>query len=350
MPAALPTDEIILTNGKVLEVDKIKTETYAEVTYKKNGREGSKASDEIAELIHDLSASVLDDYASALETMELGEFSAAARRLTGVLEDKRVVDSSRYAWVKQHAMFKKAQCISALADYKGTVSAIDELLLAVPGSYYYAPALMLKAESLKASGDNSGAEKIFKQLGDGVESKGLPARWGRESELGLLILDRALSGDAKQRALTGLAEKNAREYPTVAARARVEVGNAMIAAKNYSAANDFFRAIVDSGSADAGTEAAAYAGLGDCAYQRGLANEDLMAANLDYEEAALRHLYVATMHKSATRLVPRSLYVAAAALNRMGRKKDAKSLASRLNKTYPRSTWTTKVKKELNLR
>ncbi len=350
MPAALPTDEIVLTNGKVLVVDKIKSETYAEVTYKKNGREGSKASDEIAELIHDLGASALDDYATAVETMDMGNFNAAARRLSGVLEDARVVDSKRYGWVKQHAMYKKAQCISGLADYKGTVAAIDELLLAVPDSYYYAPALMLKAEALKASGDSAGAKKAFEQLAADVSSKGLPARWSRESELGLMILDSTMNGETKQRELTKLAEKNAREYPTVAARARVEVGNAMIASKNYAAANDFFLAIVDDGGADAGTEAAAYAGLGDCAYQRGLANEDLMAANLDYQEAALHHLFVATMHKHAVRLVPRSLYVAAAALNRMGRKKDAKTLASQLNKTYPRSSWTTKVKKELNLR
>jgi hypothetical protein len=49
-------------------------------------------------------------------------------------------------------------------------------------------------------------------------------------------------------ALQGLAQKNLNDFPTVASRAQVEVGNAMVAAGDYKNARAFFQKILDDGN------------------------------------------------------------------------------------------------------
>ena len=351
---ALPQDSLVLVNGKVMEVKKVTSETYKEVEFSlSTGSTGRKPSDQVLEVRHDYSSTLLNDYVSGLEAMDSGDFAVAVGLFADVLNDNRVVGKSRYAWVKQHAMFRQARCMFAMADFSGVASKVDELLAVAPDTFFYAPALMLKAESSRLSEDVVAAESTYRTLESDVMSKGLPERWARESELALLLLDVSVKGKDLEIQLAGLAEKNVDEFPTVSSRANVEIGNAMVEVNEFSKAERFFSAIVKSGAADDLTLASAYSGLGDVWFRRGLENEDLQAAKIEYKEAALNHLRVIVMHKDAVSLVPRSHYYAAMSLHRMNEdlaRLQSRQLASRLVRHYGKSSWTSRLKQDLNLR
>lgn len=295
--AALPllqtSDTILLTDGKVITDVRITSETFTEVTYKKGTTEGRRTSEKVLEVRHDLGASALGDYSVAVMLMDdEGDFAAAAARFADVLEEG-VAEQTRYTWVKQHAMWRRIRCLNGLGDTRAMSAEVDRLLAEVPDTFFYAPALLMKAQAMIGANDRAGARKVFQQLEGEVSSKGLPDRWAREAELGLVIVDDNMDAGAKQRKLQGLAEKNAASYPTVANRARVEVGNVMVVSGAYAEARSFFQSIIDSASADPLTVAAALSGLGDCAYEQGIASSDFAKGKALFEEAALAHLQVA---------------------------------------------------------
>lgn len=357
LAAAAPQEaELELTNGKVLTVRAIKSESYQEVVYTtQSGGESRKDASEVLEVRHDLSSKLLDEYAAAIEAMDVGNFPKAAAILDGVLQDDRLMERTRYAWVKQHALFRKARCQFAMANAAGVSATVDQLLADVPETFFYAPAMMLKAQILAISGSDSDAKAVFDQLTADVAGKGLPERWSREAELGLALLDKGGDAKARERKLAGLAEKNADKFPTVASRANVEIGNVMVEAGDYDKAQLFFERIVKAGQADGTTMAAAYSGLGDCFYFRAVALEDgdKDERNHQYQRAALHHLRVITMYKDAVQLVPRSHYFAARALRQMNTSdtaSQANQLASRLKRSYPKSAWWERLKREWNLR
>ncbi len=353
--AAAPQNELELTSGKVLKVKRIKSETYKEVTYQTmGGGDSKKDSGDIIEIRHDLTPKPLDGYAVAIERMEEGAFRDAVPLFRAVLADDRLLKRSSYAWVKQHSLFRQAKCMFALADMTGVANTVDQLLKDVPDTFFYAPALMMKAEAMVLAEKDSEAKKVFEQLIADVASKGLPERWSREAELGLTLLDKSLSGKAKERALAGIAEKNSSKFPTVASRANVEVGNVMVQSKEYDKAQRFFERIVRSGQADASTLAAAYAGLGDCHYYRAMGMEsDPQARREEFKQAAKNHLRVIVMYKEAVGLVPRCLYFAAQGMLQTGLPEASQNftqLASRLKRVYPNSPWWKRLAKERNLR
>jgi hypothetical protein len=354
LPAVQPQDSLVLVTGKILEVKKITAETYKEVTFSlASGSSGRKSADQVLEVRHNYSSTLLNDYVSGMEAMDVGDFANAVGLFQDVLNDNRVMSKSRYGWVKQHAMYRQARCMFALADFSGVSAKVKELLVAIPETFFYAPAMMLQAESSRLNQDVAGAKAAYQQLTKAVIDLGLPERWARESELALLLLDTSVKGKDLEVKLAGLAEKNIDQYPTVASRANVEIGNAMVEATQYDKAERFFKKIVISGAADDLTLASAYSGLGDVWFRRGLDNEDLGAAKVQYQEAALNHLRVVVMHKDAVSLVPRSHYYAAMALHRMNEelaRLQSRQLASRLVRHYGKSSWTARLKQDLNLR
>ncbi|NQU49255.1 MAG: hypothetical protein HQ519_11455 [Planctomycetes bacterium] len=352
--AAAPQNELELTSGKVLKVKRIKSETYKEVVYQTmGGGDSKKDAGDVIEIRHDLTPKPLDDFAAAMAKMDEGSFAEAVPLFRAVLNDEGLLGRSSYAWVKQHSLFNQAKCMFALADMKGVAATVDKLLADTPDTFFYAPALMLKAQALVLAENPSQAKKVFETLATDVSAKDLPERWARESELGLVLLDSSLKGKAKERALAGLAEKNGTKFPTVASRANVEVGNVMVEGKEYDKAQRFFEKIVRSGQADSSTLAAAYSGLGDCHYYRALSMEsDRGAAKEEFKFAAVNHLRVITMYKDAVGLVPRCLYFSAQSMVQMGAEDsstNARQLASRLKRYYPQSPWWDRLATEWNL-
>ncbi|MBC8370043.1 MAG: hypothetical protein H8E25_08585 [Planctomycetes bacterium] len=347
---AQSTDQLVLTDGTVLDVDKITTETFSEVTYKKGSSTGRKDSADIAELVHALGNSKLEDYAMGVDYMKVGNYTDAVYSFRDVLADTKLLERKTYAWVNQHARFREMRCLYSLAQFKVVAEKADALIAAVPDTFFYAPALMMKAKALTNMGDSAGAKAVYNQLNDDVVGKSLSRRWENESELGLTLLDSKSSSSAKQAALLNLSEKNSETYPTVAAAAKVAAGHAMVDAKEYDKAYDFFTDILLDDTSSEAVLASAISGMGDCYYRQALAKDSLAEQKPLLENAILDFLTVASVYREHVEFVPRAMFFAGDSLKRIGDSNSAKKVASRLNKLFPGSTWKTKLYKELNLK
>lgn len=343
-------DEIVLTDGKVLPVDKIISETYTSVEFKRGSSEGKRPSEEVLEVRHSLGHKLLDDYAYGVEAMQTNNFTAAYSAFEDVLADDSLLDRKTYSWVKQHALWRQVRCQNSMAYFNGVSESVDRLLTEVPDTFFYAPALLLKAQARVDSGDKKSAKAVFDKLMADVDGLGLPERWRREAELGLLLLEDSMNASQKQMELQGLVEKNRDAYPTVSSRAQVEVGNAMVAGGDFKGARAFFQGIMEEGSGGDGIIAAALSGLGDCAYLEALSLDSPKEQVPFLEEAILNFLTVASVYREEVRLVPRSMFYAGDALKRIGDSGSARNVAQRLRALYPDSTWKKRLFQELDLK
>jgi len=342
-------DQIIFLDGTVLQVERVLSETYTEVTYRKGGQESKKASELVQEVRHNLSPRDLGDYKDAITAMEDSDYAKAVAAFNFVLNDKELQAEARYAWTRQHALNQLMSCYAATGNMAQVAATADRLLQEVPDTFFYGTALLTKAQALQDKGDSAGAAAAYQQLLTDVGAKGLPEIWSREAELGVAILAKGGAPADKQRKLEGLAEKNKDQYPSVANRARVEVGNAMVESEQFKDAKARFQSIVDGGLADRQTMASAYSGLGDCAYNLGLREQDAKKAAAFYEEAALHFLRTAATYPEAFRLVPRALCHAGMAMVRIQKREDAIAIANKLKRNYPNSEWKAKLFQDMNL-
>jgi tetratricopeptide (TPR) repeat protein len=298
---------------------------------------------------HDLEVRGLEDFQAAKQAMDGGDYVRAIGEFNAVLGDEELLEQARFSWVRQHALFMIVKCQAASGNMEQVAAQADRLLTAVPDTFFYGDVVLLKAQALQDRGDAAAAEATFKRLQQDVAGKGLPEKWAREAELGLMVLTKGLAPADKQRRLEGLAEKNKDAFPSVANRARVEVGNAMVEAEQFQDAKSRFAAIADGGQADRSTMAAAWSGLGDCAYNLGLREQDTKKAAVLFEEAALDYLRIAALYPEAFRFVPRALCHAGMSMVRMGKREDAMAIASKLRRNYPNSEWKARLFQDMNL-
>lgn len=339
---ALPQNEIVLSDGKIIPVKSIVSETYSQVTYKtESGGDGRKDAHLVKEVHHDASARSLGDFAEGVDLQAAGDFLNAIQSFQEVLRDERLTNpSNSNYWSVQHSWYRIMKCSFSVANYQAVVEAADRLLAQVPDTFFFGQALLMKAEALHLKGDRKGAEAVYKELAAAVESKGLPERWARESELGLVLLDSGLSGAAKRTKLDQIVAKNAQVHPTVAAHANVEIGGSYLDEEDLDKADGFFRRILQEPGVDDRTEASAWFGLGQVAYRRGLASDDAAKSRDFFFEGALSFLRVALMHQDAVSLVPESLCLGGICFNRMGdteSKVKALRLKNVLEKRFPDS-------------
>jgi TolA-binding protein len=342
-------DQIVFLDGSVLQVERVLSENYTEVVYRKNSQESRKPSDTVQEVRHSLTPRDLGDYKDAIAAMEDADYALALAAFNVVLNDKELQAEARYAWTRQHALHSMMLCYAATGNMNQVAATADRLLKEVPDTFFYGRALLTKAQALQDKGDAAGAAATYQQLLADVGAKGLPEIWSREAELGLAIGAKGGAPADKQRKLEGLAEKNKEQYPSVANRARVEVGYAMVEAEQFKDAKARFQSIVDVGLADRETLAAAYSGLGDCAYNMGLREQDTKKAAALYEEAALHFLRTAATYPEAFRLVPRALCHAGMSMVRIQKREDAIAIANKLKRNYPNSEWKAKLFQDMNL-
>ena len=347
---AQSTNQLVLTDGSVLEVSKITAETYSEVSYRNGSSTGRKDAADVAEIIHALGHSKLEDYAAGVYSMKDGAYEDAVYSFRDVQADDKLLARSTYAWVNQHARFREMRCLYSLAQFEVVAQKADELLVAVPETFFYAQALIMKAKALYNMGDKPGSEAAYSVLGEKVVSMSLSRRWENEAELGLVLIDSESDPKSKQISLEGLREKNEDSYPSVAARARVEVGHAMVDGEEYKKAYDFFTAILKDSTSTEAVLASAISGMGDCSYRRALSLDSLDGQGPLLENAILDFLTVASVYREHVEFVPRAMFFAGDALKRIGDPVSAKKVARRLSKLFPGSSWKTKLFKELNLK
>lgn len=342
-------EQILRLDGTILNVDRVLGETFTEIQYKRGSQEGKIPAEQVQEVVHSLAPRDLAEFKDAADAMAEADYAKAIAAFNAVLADKELHGEARFAWTRQHALFNIMRCYAATGNMDQVAAHADRLLKEVPDTFFYGPALLMKAQALEDRGNAAGAEAAFAQLQADVGAKSLPEKWNREAELGLAALAKGGAPADKQRKLEGLAERNKDAYPSVANRARVAVGNAMVEAEQYKDARQRFQSIVDGGAADRDTMAAAWSGLGDCAYNLGLREQDVKKAGVLFEEAAIHYLRVAAAYPEAFRFVPRALCHAGMSMVRIQKREDALAIASKLRRNYPNSEWKARLFQDMNL-
>ena len=182
-----------------------------------------------------------------------------------------------------------------------------------------------------------------------VDEKGLSKRWRLEADLSLTLLDAGLTDQQKRDRVLEIGAQAGSEFPSVRDRARVAEGEAYVGSKEWDKALEVFRGITSDPTADDATLAGAYAGIGECLFERAVA---LVQAEQDpgelVQEGLLAFLHAASF-KDQAQYRPKALLFAGRMLDDLvedSRERAVKLYRAVVNE-FPNSPWAAKAKEFL---
>jgi len=303
-------DTIYLVDGKTIADITIQTEHLLEVTYKDGNNEKTVASDKVLAIDYDRMPKVLD---RAETSVKEGFYEDAAidfdEYVTEVLDSDKPL--TRYRWSTAHAMNRLVELSSAVGDHAVTVKAADRLIEKAPDSRHLPSAYLKKAEAVRLLGKAGDAVKIVDQFSAVIADKGLSNRWKLECDLARLIYDDTVQKGQRKKGLEEIVSGAGSKYPVVRNRARVAIGEGYLAANDLKGAEATFGEVTADPKADDRTLAAAFTGLGDCLYQRGVSlNEAGKDGGEILQQAIISYMRVAVVYKSQVLYTPKAMFYA----------------------------------------
>jgi hypothetical protein len=344
---ALPLgDTITKTDGKVLKDVSIVEEGLTQTTYKKGNNQQMVGSEEVLSIAYSRKPRLVDEGDQAM----IDDDPFGALQAFDLFADGQITKrDTRDRWAGPYAAWRSIQICQLLDDVAGVVERCNRLIEHFPDSRFVPPAYLARAEAqARGKGGDSAAQKSLQELVALVGAKTLSKRWELDANLGLILTDAALSADAKRARLEQVATQAGTQFPTVASRAQVAIGETFVAQidgakedQKLALAQDArkaFQRIVADQKADPATLAAAYTGLGTAQFQ-----ESALAKNAELSrEAFMNFMRVIVLYKEQSRYVAQSMFYAMLCLRGF---EDAESvLRSRemrfkLIQRYPESNW-----------
>lgn len=196
-------------------------------------------------------------YAAAKELFDAGDYEAAIAEL----EPLTTRDSPH--WVKQYSLFYTAEALSRLGDDAAAIKAYEKLQSEVPDSVFVPMAQLRIGQALVRQNKLEDARKIFNSLKRDTDSKGYDPVYEYRAQLGIIGLDEKTGNFSVAKSeLEKLQAQVGDQYPSIAAECRLRIGNVFIREGDYRKAQDYFQAILESGSSDKSVVYGAYNGLG----------------------------------------------------------------------------------------
>jgi hypothetical protein len=227
------------------------------------------------------------------------------------------------------------------------------LLKTFPDSRYVPYAYLARAEAQRLSDKGPQAIATLAEFRALIDAKGLARRWSLEVDLGTVLSDSGLKGQAKRDRLIEIGSAAGNEYPTVRNRAQVAEGESYLEGqtKDFDAARKVFLRIAENPRADRATLAGAYTGLGDCLFQQAVDQQKAKADPAANLEAALEsYLRVVVIYKEQARYVPKAMFYAGRVFEFRGDdecKGYARLMYRRVLQRYGESTWAGEARKQL---
>ncbi len=347
-PLARP-DKVVLTDGSTLDEVTIVEEGLLEVTYRPEGKtsESTVPSEQILRIEFARKPKEVDEADAAIEDGNLGDGLAGLKAYVAESDENR---SSRYKWAPAYARWRLVELHQSVGDSSGVVEFADQLLAKEQDSRYLPMAYLAKAQALGDLGEDAKAEQTLLALRGVIEDKGLPKRWQLECDLSLTLLDAKLTDEQKRDRVLEIGAEAGSDYPSVRDRARVAEGEAYLGSSQFDKALEVFRGITEDPTADDGTLAGAYTGIGDCLYQRAvtLIKAEQDAASV-IEEGLLAFLHAAS-YKEQSAYRPKALLYAGRCFD-LRETEDGRSRARTLYRAvvreYENSPWAEEAKKFL---
>jgi TolA-binding protein len=283
------------------------------------------------------------------EAYRQGRDSLSAGDLVNAISALRLAQSQAggKAWVKEYASFYLGEAYRLSGQAREAAQAYQQVLAVKADSRFLALVRLGMARAYTEAGSYGDAEKVLNDFIGEVDSKRLPVSYKIEANL---ILGRNLeaqgrhaeaasrygsvANEARRLAGTAETEEQREDLAVLALRAEADRGAAMIAAKDYVAAETLFGSMSRSHRDDPRAQALADIGMGAVALGKG-----------ELDLARVRLTAAATLHFKADEERPRALLLLARTYSELDKKgeKGARRLAraylNDLLKFYPASDY-----------
>lgn len=313
LAAGAQADTIYLTNGDTLEDVKVKTEGLDMVSYSDGGKTQEVKSDEVLRVKFSKKPTKVDTADSAFDTEA---YFPAINDLQEFLTENSK-SPKKFPWANPYALYRVMEINLLIGEYDEAIAAADRLVAEAGKSRYVPLAHLGKARALFDAGKAGDAVGALGDLKALASSGAVGNRWSLEADVHEALFDTSTKGDARAKVFKGLVTKSGRDFPIVANRARVAVGEAYLGAKNVDDAEKAFQEVLDDPQADDRTLAGAYSGLGDCLYARGeSASGD--AQKDFYRKAVEAYMRVVVVYDKQFSYVPHTMLYAGLAFRGMG--------------------------------
>ena len=299
-------DTIYLSNGQTIADVTVQTEELLNVTYKDGNNSKTVASDKVLSIDFERMPQALDRAEASVKDQFLEDalidFEEYVEEVLG--SDKPL---TRYKWSTAYALNRILELRAGMGDHKGTIDAADDVIAKAANSRYLPGAYLRKAEAIALLGKPQDAVKVVDALGAVITEQGLSARWELERDLAKLLYDDTVQAGQRQRGLEEIIARAGSEYPVVRNRARVAIGEGHVQANKLAEAEKIFAEVTADPKADDRTLAAAYTGLGDCLFQKGVnQNQSGGEGKASLEQAILNYMRVAVVYKSEVLYTPKA--------------------------------------------
>lgn len=345
-------DVVTLTDGTTKK-GRITAEDFKQVSLRVDGKSRSIDTATLLKVVYERKPTLVDQADSAAAD---GGVLDAIDILEEYLADHPAgkVDK-RYPWGPAYALARVMELKASMGDLQGVVEAADRLLRYAPRARQVPGAYLAKAQAQAALGKSDQAQRTLTEFQNKIDAEGLSERWRLECRLGLIQTDSSLSGAERRDRLQDLVSEAGKEFPTVANRARVAVGESWLAgdSPDYDKARAVFEEILADPKADDATLAGAYVGLGDCIFQGAAAKvERKQDATADLKAALMSYLRVVVLYPGQTRYRPKALYFAGRCYDLL-RDSDSTALARArelfraILREYPESPWASEASKRI---
>lgn len=288
-------------------------------------------SSEVADVVYDEPPT---DYKDALESLEGAaskeDYKSVSEQFLALAPDLKSKPG-----LQAQALMNAAYAAERAGDRKKVGEIYDKIANEMSQSRYAPIAAFEKGRDLAIAGDAKGARAAFTKV------KEMGERWSFMADLQLQILDEAANPTAALDVYKKIITQTGSKYPDVANLARLQVGRAMIAAKQYLEAETNFRSILDNRTASSrDIQAGAWNGLGAA-----LASKEKATAD-DLKKALFAHLRVITQFDDVLDEQPEALYRAGKAFQKVQTTDSAtrsKQLLTRCQKEFAGTEWAKKA-------
>lgn len=337
-------DKILRTDGKVLDNVTVVEELLSHVIYKRGNNEQTVDSADVLSVEFERKPRLVDEADQAALD---GDVFVALDQFDVFVDAQINKATERRKWSVPYSAFRSVEICMAVQDLGGAVSRANRLIKNFPDSRYLPFAYLAKASAQVRMGKNGAAQQTLQEFQGVVTARSLSKRWELEVQLGLILTDDTLGGEARRDALNEVVEAAGGQYPTVANRGLVAIGESFIdesqnetnpqkAAQLAAEAQGLFEQIIKGHKADAEVLAGAYCGVGDALLQIGILEKD----NGKVKEAVARNfLKVIVLYKDQAHYVSKAMFQAMRCFQLLEDGERFSEMKWNLVNRFPDSSW-----------
>ncbi len=293
-------DRIIFTGGRTVKATVLQDD-YDKVVYQKVGRpKKEEPASKVQRIVYGGLPQAFRDGEKAEKAADQGAENAKSLYENAARSFELAANTAKRASVKALALYRAALCRMKLglqdkALLPSAIKAFQAFLEFAPKSRFSLEARLELARCHRLNGDLQGGLKVLDAFSKRILDETLPVKWDALVQMERI---RTLLAGGKPRDAAPLVDGAARALNEIQPKTdeirayQVELkfleGKTKIDSKDYSGAETYFQGLLSQASKDPDLQSAAYAGLGETYYARGMekkSEKDLWKAYFNFGRA-----------------------------------------------------------------